>query len=110
MAYRSAQGAIIQRVLFNLLAQAVANSIAAFALVVVPFAFMGRWPPPELFIGSSIGGALSPFAWRMFRAIYGGPVSPPEEGDAERPQLCDTSGNVSEEDALAELVPTEPSG
>jgi hypothetical protein len=99
----------IRHVILNLLAQAVANSIAAFALVVVPFAFMGRWPPPELFIGSSISAALSPFVWRMYRAIYGGPVSPSEEGDVERPQWSDTSGNVPEEGAHAELVPPEPS-
>ncbi len=99
----------IRHVIRNLLAQAVANSIAAFALVVVPFAFMGRWPPPELFIVSSIGGALSPFAWRMSRAIYEDAVRPAEDGDAERPQLSDTSGNVSERGAVAEVVPPEPS-
>ncbi len=77
----------IRHAILNLLAQAVANSIAAFALVVVPFAFMGRWPPPELFIGSSIGGALSPFVWRMYRAMFGYPVRPSDEGGAERPEV-----------------------
>jgi hypothetical protein len=47
----------------------MANSIAAFAMVVIPFALFGRWPPRELLLCSSIGGALSPFAWRAYRAV-----------------------------------------
>ena len=52
--------------------QTVANSIAAIAaiaIVVIPFAVLGRWPPWELLMCVSIGGALSPFAWRGYRAV-----------------------------------------
>ncbi len=69
----------------GLLAQAVANSIAALALVVIPFWLTGRWPPQEVLIGSSIGGALSPFAWRIYRAARRNPEGPASEKDVERP-------------------------
>jgi hypothetical protein len=51
------------------MAQSIANSIAAIAIVVIPFAVFGRWPPRELIVCSSIGGAISPFAWRVYRAL-----------------------------------------
>jgi hypothetical protein len=56
-----------------MLAQAVANSIATSALVVIPYAVMGRWPPQEMLLMSGIGGALSPLVWRVYRAARGGP-------------------------------------
>jgi len=69
----------------SLLAQAVANSIAALALVVIPFWLVGRWPPQEVVLGSSIGGALSPFAWRIYRAARGSPEGTSSEKDVEPP-------------------------
>jgi len=68
-----------------MLAQAVANSIAALALVVIPFWLAGRWPPQEVLLGSSIGGALSPFAWRIYRAARESPVGPASEKDVKPP-------------------------
>jgi hypothetical protein len=68
-----------------MLAQAVANSIAALALVVIPFWLVGRWPPREVLLGCSIGGALSPFAWRIYRAARESPVGPASEKDTKPP-------------------------
>ena len=63
------KGDAIRTLVGPLLAQAVANAIVALAIVVVAFALTGRSPPPELLVGSSIGGALSPVAWQTYRAI-----------------------------------------
>jgi len=68
-----------------MLAQAVANSIAAVALVVIPFWLLGRWPPQEVLLGCSIGGALSPFAWRIYRAARGFPEGTSSEEDVKPP-------------------------
>jgi|GEM_PF-2207581 hypothetical protein len=68
-----------------MLAQAIANSIAAWALVVISFWFVVRWPPQEALVGSSIGGALSPFAWRIYRAARGSPEGPASEKDVKPP-------------------------
>jgi hypothetical protein len=68
-----------------MLAQAVANSIAAVALVVIPFWLAGRWPPQEVLLGCSIGGALSPFAWRIYRAVRGSPEGSASEKDVKPP-------------------------
>jgi hypothetical protein len=67
-----------------MLAQAVANSIAAVALVVIPFWLVGRWPQ-EVLLGCSIGGALSPFAWRIYRAARGSPERTSSEEDVKAP-------------------------
>ena len=75
----------IRGFIVSLLAQAVANSIAALALVVIPFWLAGRWPPREVLLGCSIGGALSPFAWRIYRAARGYPEGPSSEGDTTPP-------------------------
>ena len=72
--------------IISLLAQAIANSIATLAIIVIPFAMMGRWPPQYLLLCSSFGGALSPFAWRMYRATRGYPSGPTEMGGSEPPQ------------------------
>jgi len=69
----------------GLLAQAVANSIAAVALVVIPFWLAGRWPPQEVLLGCSIGGALSPFAWRIYRTARESPEGPSSEEDVKPP-------------------------
>ena len=55
----------------SLLAKFMCYAIAALALVVIPFWLVGRWPPWEVLLGCSIGGALSPFAWRIYRAARG---------------------------------------
>jgi hypothetical protein len=68
-----------------MLAQAIANSIAAVALVVISFWLVVRWPPQEALVGSSIGGALSPFAWRIYRAARGYPEGPASEKDVNPP-------------------------
>lgn len=68
---------------FYLFAQAVANSIAALALVVIPFAVFGRWPPRELLLCSTLGGASSPFAWRAYRGVRGYMGRKTEKGDTE---------------------------
>jgi hypothetical protein len=65
------------------LAQAIANSIAALAIVVIPFAVFGRWPPRELLLCSSIGGAMSPFAWRLYRAVSDYLTGPTKKSEAE---------------------------
>jgi hypothetical protein len=67
-----------------LLAQAVAITIATLGIVVIPFAVIGRWPPQELLICSSIGGAMSPFWWRMYRAVRGYTSGPTDAGDSEQ--------------------------
>jgi hypothetical protein len=69
-----------------LLAQSLANSIAMIAIVVIAFAVIGRWPPQNLLLCSSIGGALSPFAWRMYRAVSSVPVVPTEIDGSEPPK------------------------
>ena len=69
----------------GLLAQAVANSIATLTLVVIPFWIVGRWPPQEVLLGCSIGGALSPFAWRIYRAARGSPERTSSEQDVKPP-------------------------
>jgi len=66
-----------------LLAQAIANSVAALAIVVIPFAVFGRWPPRELLLCSSIGGAMSPFAWRLYRAVSDYLTGPTENNEEE---------------------------
>jgi len=75
----------IRGFIVGLLAQAVANSIAAVALVVIPFWLAGRWPPQEVLLGCSIGGALSPFAWRIYRAARGSPERTSSEQDVKPP-------------------------
>jgi hypothetical protein len=65
------------------MAQSIANSIAAFAIVVIPFVVFGRWPPRELILCSSIGGAMSPFAWRVYRAVSDYLHGPTKNGEAE---------------------------
>ena len=75
----------IRGFIVGLLAQAVANSIAAVALVVIPFWLAGRWPPQEVLLGCSIGGALSPFAWRIYRAARGSPERTSNEQDVKPP-------------------------
>ena len=95
MPCRFAKGATIRTLIVHLLAQMVANTIATTAIVVVTFAVMGRWPPQELLMCSSIGGALSPFVWRIYRAVrsyYGGPTN---AGDPEQPPQ--SSGIAPEE-------------
>ena len=44
------------------------------------------WPPQYLLLCSSIGGALSPFVWRMYRSVRGYPVVPTEMDGSEPPQ------------------------
>ena len=80
--------AVIRGVVFYMVVQMVANSIAAFAIVVVPFAVFGRWPPRELLLFSSIGGAMSPFAWRAYRAVsdYLGGKTKNVEGELRPPK------------------------
>ena len=80
------KGTKIKTLILYMLAQAVANSIATLSLVVIAFALMGRWPPQELLLGASIGGALSPFAWRAYRAVRAFPDGPSEKADSEPPQ------------------------
>jgi hypothetical protein len=75
----------IRGFIVSLLAQAVANSIAAFALVVIPFWLVGQWPPREVLLGCSIGGALSPFAWRIYRVARGYPEGTSSEEDVTPP-------------------------
>ncbi len=50
-----------------MLAYSIADAIVAAGIVVVAFAVTKRWPPQELLLGASIGGALSPFVWRAYR-------------------------------------------
>ena len=75
----------IRGFIVGLLAQAVANSIAALALVVIPFWLAGRWPPQEVLLGCSIGGALSPFAWRIYRTARGSPEGTSSDEDVKPP-------------------------
>jgi hypothetical protein len=84
----SAKRAAIRAMIIYLLAQAVANSIAAFAIVVVVFAFTGQWPPRVLLVGSSIGGAMSPLAWRTYRAIRPHPAGPPKALSSVNPWIA----------------------
>ena len=49
---------------WSLFSQALAGAIVFAGLVVVVFALTGQWPPQEMFVGASIGGALSPLFWR----------------------------------------------
>jgi hypothetical protein len=65
------------------MAQSIANSIASFAIVVIPFAVFGRWPLRQLILCSSIGGAMSPFAWRVYRAVSDYLYGTTKNGEAE---------------------------
>jgi hypothetical protein len=86
MKHIPAKGTAIRALIVYLLAQSLANSIAMIAIVVIAFAVIGRWPPQNLLLCSSIGGALSPFAWRMYRAVRSDPVVPTEIDGSEPPQ------------------------
>jgi hypothetical protein len=86
-----------------LLAQSVANSIATVAIVVIPFALMGQWPPREMLIASSIGGAMSPFVWRLYRSIWGYPNVPSSMNDHDQPHASGTAiGERAEEQDIGE--------
>ena len=39
-----------------------------------------------LLLCSSIGGAMSPLVWRMYRSVRGYPAGPTKEGGSEQPQ------------------------
>jgi hypothetical protein len=51
----------------DLFARALVGAIVFAGIVVVAFALTGRWPPQALFVGASIGGALSPAFWSLVR-------------------------------------------
>jgi hypothetical protein len=76
----------VRTLIGRLVSQAIANAVVAMSIVTVAFALTGRWPPPELLAGASIGGALSPVAWRTYRAFrpHCG-VSPDARGLASAP-------------------------
>ncbi len=48
---------------------AIASAVIPAAIVVIAFVLTGRWPPREILFGASLGGVISPFAWRAYRAM-----------------------------------------
>jgi hypothetical protein len=61
----------MRSLILSLLAQWISTSIAIIGIVAIAFAVTGRWPPPYVLLGSSIGGALSPIVWRLYRDVRG---------------------------------------
>jgi ABC-type uncharacterized transport system permease subunit len=61
----------MRALILSLVAQWISTSIAIIGIVSIAFAVTGRWPPPYVLLGSSIGGALSPIVWRLYRAARG---------------------------------------
>lgn len=53
----------------SLFAQAITGVIVFLGLTSVWFVVTGQWPPREVLIAASIGGALSPWFWRGTRAL-----------------------------------------
>ena len=53
----------MKSLVLSLFTQALVGAIVFTGLVVVVFALTGRWPPQEMFVGASLGVALSPLFW-----------------------------------------------
>jgi len=70
---------------WSLFSQALAGAIVFAGLVVVVFALTGQWPPQEMFVGASIGGALSPLFWRVVRLATGSAGKLTDENNTDRP-------------------------
>ncbi len=60
----------IKQFIWHVFVQSIAGAIVLIGIVVVAYAITGKWPPKYLLVSSSIGGGLSPFVWRIYRAVY----------------------------------------
>lgn len=61
----------MKSLVLSLFAQVLTGAIVFTGLVVVVFTLTGQWPPQEMVMGASIGGALSPLFWRLIRWASG---------------------------------------
>lgn len=68
----------MRALILSLITQWISSAIAIIGIISIAFAVTGRWPPPYVLRGASIGCALSPIVWRVYRGISG------RHGAAER--------------------------
>lgn len=64
--------------------QALTSAIVFAGIIVVAFAFTGRWPHQSMLLGASMGGAISPLFWKAVRAILPEPAPEAEKPDSRQ--------------------------